>query len=171
MYACIEVALHGDANRIGRSNWAKGGTHWACGSNIPTPRYHRCCVTHAGSYLSTVVCFLSQLYSKGDLFSHVGGVESHTPGPYNRRSLLIRPESVTILPGLSTGMFLSLEWGGKLFSLLLLPTLLICFDKLINLSFLESKLQTSFSTCELQKWSFYTKNLLIDLQHCVSLQG
>ena len=42
----------------------RGGTHWSRGSNIPTPRYHRHRVTHAGSYLCTNVRFLSQLYFK-----------------------------------------------------------------------------------------------------------
>ena len=33
-------------------------------AEIPTPRYHRYRVTHAGSYLRTHVRFLSQLYSR-----------------------------------------------------------------------------------------------------------
>ena len=33
----------------------RGGTHRAHESNIPTPRYHRYRVTHAGSYLRTNV--------------------------------------------------------------------------------------------------------------------
>ena len=34
------------------------------GSNIPTPQYHRYCITHAGSYSHTYVRFLSQLFSR-----------------------------------------------------------------------------------------------------------
>ena len=43
LYVCIEVALHGDAHGIGRSNWAKGRD------------------THAGSYLRIYMRFLSRL--------------------------------------------------------------------------------------------------------------
>ena len=65
----------------------RGGTHWDCGSNIPTPRYHRCCIPLAGSYLRTCVRFLSQLYSrraKGVLYPHVGGTMTH-------RARIVRP--------------------------------------------------------------------------------
>ena len=47
---------------LGVPTGPRGGTHRACGSNIPTPRYQRHRVTHAGSYLHTNVRFLSQLY-------------------------------------------------------------------------------------------------------------
>ena len=40
----------------------RGGTHRDRGSNIPTPRYKRHRVSHAGSYLRTDVRFLNQLY-------------------------------------------------------------------------------------------------------------
>ena len=64
MYVCIEVALRGDAHGgFGVPTGPRGGTHRARGSNIPTPQYHRYRVTHAGSYLRTVVRFLIQLYS------------------------------------------------------------------------------------------------------------
>ena len=53
----------------------RGGTHQDCGSNIPTPRYHRYHVTHAGSYLHTY-CALSEptliWAAKGVLYPHVG---------------------------------------------------------------------------------------------------
>ena len=58
----------------------RGGTHGARGSNIPTPRYHRYRVTHAGSYCHTVMCFLQPTLfwaAKGDLVPHVGGAVSH----------------------------------------------------------------------------------------------
>ena len=42
----------------------RGGTHRDRGSNIPTPRYHRYRVTHAGSYLRIRMRFLKQLYSR-----------------------------------------------------------------------------------------------------------
>ena len=51
MYACIEVALRGDAHGIGRSNWAKGTNPLASWVQYPNPAwYHRYRVTHAGSY-------------------------------------------------------------------------------------------------------------------------
>ena len=70
MYVCIVVALCGDAHGIGHSNWAKGGTHPDRRSNIPTPRYHRYRVTHAGSYLCTQRAFSQPTLiwaAKGDL--------------------------------------------------------------------------------------------------------
>ena len=53
MYVCIEVALRGDAHGIRHSNWAKGSwVQYPRGTNG----------THTGSYLRTIVRFLSQLY-------------------------------------------------------------------------------------------------------------
>ena len=51
----------------------RGGTHRACGSNIPTLRYHRYRVTHAGSYLRTQCAFSEPTLiwaAKGDLHPH-----------------------------------------------------------------------------------------------------
>ena len=61
VYVCIEVALRGDAHGIGVPTGPRGGTHRDRGSNIPTPRYHRYSVNHAGPYLRTCVRFLGQL--------------------------------------------------------------------------------------------------------------
>ena len=57
----------------------RGGTHWARGSNISTPRCHRYRVTHADPY-SRTRRFPEQLLlwaAKGDLCPHVDGAESH----------------------------------------------------------------------------------------------
>ena len=57
MYVCIKVGLHGIAHCYGQSHCAKGRTHRARGSNIPTPWYHQNRVTHAGSYSCTQHAF------------------------------------------------------------------------------------------------------------------
>ena len=47
-----------------------GGTHRERGSNVPTPWFHRYCVTHAGSYLRTQRTFSEPTLicaAKGDL--------------------------------------------------------------------------------------------------------
>ena len=59
----------------------RGGTHQNCGSNILTPRYHWCCITHAGSCLHTCVRFLCQLYSRQLRVSSIR-MYSILPGPY-----------------------------------------------------------------------------------------
>ena len=58
----LGIALTIAGHRLGVPTGPGGGTHRARGSNIPTPRYHRHRVTHAGSYLRTNVRFLNQLY-------------------------------------------------------------------------------------------------------------
>ena len=65
VYVCIEVAPFVELPiATGDPTGPKGGIHRDRRSNIPTSRYHRYRVTHAGSYLRTCVRFLSQLYSR-----------------------------------------------------------------------------------------------------------
>ena len=65
---------------LGVPTGPRGETHRACGSNIPTPRYHRYRVTHAESYLRTqhALSEPTLLYAaKGVLYPHVGGTVTH----------------------------------------------------------------------------------------------
>ena len=57
MYECLEAALCGVPMGLGEGPIKSG-------SNVPTPRYYRYHVTHAGSYSGTLVRFLSQIYSR-----------------------------------------------------------------------------------------------------------
>ena len=60
----IEVALHGIAHGIGRSNWAWGRAPSKVGPMIQPRGYHRSCVIHDDTYYRTGGCFLRQLYSR-----------------------------------------------------------------------------------------------------------
>ena len=54
--------------------------HQLSGSNVPTPRYHRYRVTHAGSYSLTQHAFSEPTLikvAKGVLHAHVGGTVTH----------------------------------------------------------------------------------------------
>ena len=58
----------------------RGGTHRDRGSNIPTQRYQRHRVTHAGSYLRTQSALSEPTLlwaAKGVLCPHVRGTETH----------------------------------------------------------------------------------------------
>ena len=61
MYVCMCVEMPMGS---GVPTGPRGGTHRDRGSNVPTPRYHRYRVTHAGSYLHTWCALCSQLYSR-----------------------------------------------------------------------------------------------------------
>ena len=82
MYVCIEAALRAIAHCYGRSDWAWGRSPSVNGSNVPTPRYHRYRVSHAGSYLRTQCAFSEPTLlraAKGVLYPPMGRY-SDTPG-------------------------------------------------------------------------------------------
>ena len=82
LYVCIEVDHRGVPMGLGVQP-GLGVMPIKSGSNVPTLRYHRYRVTHAGSYSRTFALSEPTLLwtAKGDLIPHIGGVVSVTLGP------------------------------------------------------------------------------------------